>query len=329
MSNRFKGVRAAVVGDVILDVFIDVKQDRPSSEDSDAWCYAEGRELRLPGGAGCVARALVSLGGSAEVYGVSGVGHSSIQLVEALKAHGIEVNLVSDSARPTTVKTRYMNIETRRQVGVFERQVRQPVSDEVGEDILSRVRKIDSAAILVADYNRGVVSPQVARGLSAFARESEKRLIVDARPRPVSWYEEHFPHLYLVTPNRQEAEKMLDCVIRDEGDVLTAGRELRARLRCNVLVTLSEQGACLFQTDGEEYRYRARDVVKPACVSGAGDTLVATIALGVGSGMTLQQACQLGQYAAGITIIKPGTEVATLAELREALSVEDAKFFDP
>ena len=316
----FSKVVLAIVGDIILDIFRYVEKDRPSAEDLGAFCYTEAHQERLAGGIGTTARCAVGLGGQAEVYGASGIGHSADQLRETLQKVGIVMKLVRVEGRPTTVKDRVVEKSTNRQIAVLERQVRTPVDDWAADALVERVRESQAQVVVVSDFDRGVVTPRLARGLSESAQQFGRPLIVDARPRPLAWYREHFPYLSLITPNRREAEGMLGRSLRTEPEIDRAGRELREALRCSVLITLSEQGARLYEFEGGEHAYTPTNGHEVVCVAGAGDTMVATIGLCLGAGMTLHEACVMAQYAAGVTVMKPGTEVVTQAELEAALS---------
>jgi D-beta-D-heptose 7-phosphate kinase/D-beta-D-heptose 1-phosphate adenosyltransferase len=229
------------------------------------------------------------------------------------------VYVVRDGQRPTTEKQRIIDHETGEQRIVLEEEERGDIPSDIAEKLLHEVRKTTADILVVSDYGRGVVTSEVAHGIAEFSWQSGKPLIVDGRERKLSWYQAAFPHLFLITPNQREAEAMLEETFKNDDDETHAGRKLRDALHCHVLLTLSERGARLFQSDGSDCRYPARDV-KRECVSGAGDTLVATVALGMASRMSLEESCRIGQYSAGFTVSKSGTEVVDIGELREVLA---------
>lgn len=317
----FENVRIDVVGDVIFDEFTYGHRTRPSAEDMAAYCYTVGREEQLPGSAGCTARCIVALGGQASVFSVTGSGRTAKRLSDMLEKLGIAVHFIRDDDRTTTVKQRLVDAVTGRQVAVIERQTRDPIAAWSEAALMTKLSESKAEIIAVTDNDRGVVTPGLAQQLSAFAAERGKKLIVDARPRSVTWYQEHFPHLYLITPNLHETEIMLGGgSIRTRDDIDAAGRKLQALLNCNVLITMSEEGAKLFPVEGEaeELAYCALNGA-PVCVSGAGDTVVATIALCVGAGMSLGAGCEVAMHAAAITVSKEGTAVADHHDLQARL----------
>lgn len=321
--EMFSGVQVVVVGDVILDEFTYGKETRRSAEDSAAACFDVVREEHLPGSAGATARCVALLGGAATLFSVTGSGRTSKRLGEMFERLGVNAHFVRDDARPTTIKQRLVDVQTGRQVAVIERQTRDPIPEWAELALIKQVEAAEASVIAVTDNARGVITERVARELSRIAREQGKKLVVDARPRPVQWYKDHVPHLDLITPNRREAEAMLGIAIRTQDEIDAAGRKLREILKCNVLMTLSEQGARLFPLDGEDESFPARNGTPPVCVSGAGDTVVATITLCLGAGVDLKDACRLSQIAAAISVGKEGTAVATKEELLAKLEVHN------
>lgn len=321
--GSLSGVLVAIVGDVILDEFTYGKETRRSAEDSAASCYDVIREEHLPGSAGATARCVALLGGKPTLFSVTGTGRTSKRLSEMLEKLGVNAHFVRDDGRPTTIKQRLVDSETGRQVAVIERQTRDSIPEWAELALIKQVEAVEATVIAVTDNARGVITDKVAPELSRIAREQGKKLLVDARPKPVAWYAEHYPHLYLITPNRREAEVMLGVPIRTQDDIDSAGRRLRDILKCNVLLTLSEQGAQLFPLDGADESFPARNGAPPVSVSGAGDTVVATIALCLGAGVDLKEACRLSQITAAIAVSKEGTGVATKEELAEKLQTHD------
>lgn len=310
--------QVAVVGDAILDVWLTVRFWKPSAEDGAANCYDIVEEMKLPGGVGSTARCVSGLGGRVELYAVSGAGSSANRLKHALEEHGIRAKLTPMRDRPTDVKTRAVDADNGRQVFVFENRPREPIPDAAADLLIADIQKTTASVIVVSDFDRGVVTPRVARAVSAFCRESGRKLVVDARPRPLAWYRENFPDLHLLTPNRSEAEALLGRSLKTDEDIDRAGDELRKRLQCNVLLKLSEDGAWLFPLEGESRHYTAHND-HPECVCGAGDSYVGTIGLSLAAGVGLDEACEFGAYAAAVTVGKKGSQVVDKAGLEDAL----------
>lgn len=319
MLPDFRKKQIAVVGDLMLDKFSCGRSTRRSAEDSRAQCVDITKIHTLPGGIATPARCIKFLGGSVKVYGVAGNDQPGAMLGQLLESFGIARGVFVIDGRPTTVKDRIIDEDTGTQLIVLEYQDRSLIPRYAEEGLIGRICGGDQPdAVLLTDFDRGVVTPRLAITVSRWCRDRKIPLIVDARPKPLAWYTEAFPHLDLITPNRLEAEGMLGRRITTTEEVIRAGLEIQTALQCNVLLTLSEHGAWLFEREGAKTHFPATNS-EPLCVSGAGDTLAATITLCVAAGMTLQQACQIGQFAAGITVGKPGSEVATYEELAACL----------
>ena len=317
---NYTGANIAVIGDVIVDKFINVKFTRPSAEDMSANCYEEVGVIRNPGGAGCTARCVRALGGNVELYAVTGSGSGSRELGKELKALGIEDMTIRDTGggRPTTFKVRYVNAETGRQLMVAERQTRAPVEKWIEDSLLARMRQSSASVIIISDYDRGVVTPVVARGVCDIAKETSKQVICDGRPRPLAWYEANTHDILLFKGNLREVEHMLGRSIRTEPELDMALNEISQRLRCNVMVTLSQKGMIIQEMNGDRYSLPALNP-KPICVSGAGDTVAATIALSTVKGYSLRAACNYANIAAAITCANPGAEVVSLDKFYQEL----------
>ncbi len=266
------------------------------------------------GGAGTTARCVVLLGGASHLYAVTGIGDDAVTLQRFIHEAGISCGLMSDFTRPSTRKERFTTPDNQ-QVIVLEKETRAPISRWVEDGLMGRIRETEASVVAVSDFGRGVVTESLSRRVSQFCQERGKHLIVDAREYSLERYRESFPYLTLVTPNLREASAMVGHPIgkSDEG-IDDAGMTLRDELDCNVLITLSEDGARLYTIAGGIIPYEAPNK-HPVCVSGGGDTMVATISLCLATGMSLPEACRIAQLAAGITVGKPGTGVATAAEL--------------
>lgn len=341
--KNFFGVEVDLVGDVMLDAFMEIVYTGRSAEDLNAGCYDIISEMRLPGGVGCTARCVKALGGEPKLYSVIGVGSTARRLQDVLRKYGIlNQRIIPIPGRRTTEKRRYIEKVTQRQCFVTQYVCKDPIPEEFQESLIGSMRGTKSKVVLVSDYKRGVVTEGLAQKVSEFARENNKYLIVDGRERPLKWYLDNMSGLDLITPNRREAEVMLGRELRTIDQVEAAGREIRDRLRCDVFLKLSEQGARLFVANsyenpeerrgkltaqGEEYAYPAYNEHNVVCVSGAGDTMAATIALCIGAGIELPVACEIASRAAAITVSKPGSEVASLDELK--ISIASAPDFNP
>ncbi len=317
MIPTFEGARIFVVGDLILDSFTYCRRTRTSSEDGRAFCVDVVKHELQIGGAGNAARCVRALGGSPAVFAVSGAGYHARKLNDALVDAGVDSALVRTDERPTTYKDRNRDVDTGELLLVVERQDRSPIPTWVGDGLLGRFASAAATrphVVLVSDYDRGVVTEHVAKGVSRLSQKWGIPLIVDARERPLAWYKQAFKYLSLLTPNRRELSKVVGRELNTSAEIDTAAREVAEALDCDVLVTLSEQGARLYTRDGRVHRFDAKNG-RPVSVSGGGDALVAAISVCLAKGILLAEACEIAQHAAAVCVGKPGTDVCSYAEL--------------
>jgi rfaE bifunctional protein kinase chain/domain len=313
---RFSGTRVLVVGDVMLDRFIVGHVTRISPEAPVPIVRFHSEHVRL-GGAANVANNIVALGGRLSLVGLIGVDRAAEQLREQLTAAGIACDgLVEDRQRPTTEKVRVVT-ERNQQVARIDYEADSDASGDVGRAVIERVNQLarNADSLLVSDYLKGtitrpVIEALIAAGRPSASRSGERPLIVDPKIAHVGCY----AGAALVTPNLHEAEAATHRRIRTDEDARAAGRELRERVRCEaVLMTLGEHGMWLSSPDIEtSIPAVAREV---SDVTGAGDTVVATIALALAAGGTLAEAAILANHAAGIVVGKFGPATLTHEEL--------------
>ena len=313
--RSFRGRRVVVVGDVILDRYLWGRATRVSPEAPVLVVDIDREELRL-GGAANVAHNVRALGGWPVLVGVLGEDAAARDLERILAARGVEPGsgLVRDATRRTTLKTRI--IAHHQQVLRADEETREALSEVVREEIWKRVSAaLDGAdAVLISDYGKGVVSADL---LAQLLPELERRGI----PSAVDPREEHFFRyrgVSVITPNTAEASEAAGKRFRNEADLVEAGFALRERLEAEaVLITRGEQGMSLFTAEGHtHFPTRARKVYD---VTGAGDTVVATIATALASKATLPEACVLANHAAGLVVAQLGTAAASDAELIASL----------
>jgi D-beta-D-heptose 7-phosphate kinase/D-beta-D-heptose 1-phosphate adenosyltransferase len=247
--------------------------------------------------------------------GVVGRDAAGERVREALESAGIESRLaVSDGGRPTTVKTRI--IAHNQQVVRADRESASEVPDAVERALFEAARGAlpRCQALVVSDYQKGVVTPGLLRRLLPLARRRRLPVLVDPKVRHFALYR----RVTLVTPNQGEAEQASGIAIRGPAPLLAAGRDLLKRLDCRaVLITRGEQGMSLFERGRRPVHIptAAREVFD---VTGAGDSVIATLALAVCGGARLPEAAALANYAAGVVVGKLGTASATPDEVLAA-----------
>jgi rfaE bifunctional protein kinase chain/domain len=311
LTNRFEGRRIVVLGDLMLDEFIWGRVRRISPEAPVPVVEVERHTLAL-GGAGNVVSNLVALGAIPVPIGTVGDDPDAERLRAALNALGVRTDgLVADAARPTTLKTRI--IAHNQQVVRADRESRSAISPEVEERIVSSFRdhldKVD--AVVVSDYNKGLLTERVLRRALDAARASGLIVCLDPKTRSFANYQP----VTIITPNHQEAAEAAGVEIGDDHSLVEAGRKILSLVDCRaVLITRGEEGMTLFTDDGDVTHIPtvAREVYD---VTGAGDTVIATLAVALAAGAKPAEAAMLANYAAGVVVGKVGTATVTRDEL--------------
>jgi D-beta-D-heptose 7-phosphate kinase/D-beta-D-heptose 1-phosphate adenosyltransferase len=318
LLTAMSGRRVLVLGDVMLDEFIWGKVVRISPEAPVPVVEVTDQSFHL-GGAGNVAANIRSLGGEAVLVGVVGADAAGERVKAALAAAGIEAGLtVADSGRPTTVKTRI--IAHHQQVVRADREQADDIPDALEQALLKRVQRVlpSCHALILSDYQKGVVTPRLMKAISPLARRRRIPLLVDPKVP-------HFP-LYrsvaVITPNQAEAEQATGIRIRSAADLTAAGKRIVTMLGCRAaLITRGEHGMTLFERSRRPLHIptAARDVFD---VTGAGDSVIATLGLALCAGATLPEAATLANYAAGVVVGKLGTAAASPDELLAAVEAD-------
>jgi rfaE bifunctional protein kinase chain/domain len=310
-----KGRRVAVVGDLMLDRYIWGSVSRISPEAPVPVIEMETEQTRL-GGAANVAMNIKSLGGVPVLVGVVGSDGSGAQLMNAVRESGfVAEGIVVDPGRPTTVKTRV--IAYSQHVVRIDREMRSDIAPAIQRDLLACLtRHIDTLdAVIIEDYNKGVVVASLIQQIIRLARERGKTVTVD--PKYNNFFE--YKDVSVFKPNRKETEEALGVRLRTEEDINAAGRIMLERLRCqNVLLTLGELGMVLFEADGaiSHEATKARNVQD---VSGAGDTVVSALTMALASGAGIREASTLANFAGGVVCGHVGIVPITSAALRDAV----------
>lgn len=315
----FSAARVLVVGDVMLDRFVYGGVERISPEAPIPVMQVE-REIAMPGGAGNVARNIAALGAQVALFGIVGDDSAADELNDALTLEqGIEAHLVVDETRRTIEKTRF--IGSRQQLLRVDRENRgAPAREAIDTLIEAAVEALEGCGVAVlSDYAKGAVSDEVILAVIKAAMKAGKPVLVDPKGSDYRRYK----GATLVTPNRQEAALASGEPCDSDASATAAGRKLLEQAGiANVLITRGGAGMTLVQGKDSPLHLaaEAREVFD---VSGAGDTVVATIAAAMAVGRSLPQAARLANAAAGIVVAKIGTAVVHPEELRAALHMPD------
>jgi rfaE bifunctional protein kinase chain/domain len=319
LLGALAGAEIAVVGDVMLDRYFWGSVHRVSPEAPVPVVDIDDESFHL-GGAANVAGNLRGLGATPLLCGVVGDDASGSLLRDICAQGGLATDgIVTESGRPTTVKTRV--IGNNQQIVRLDRETRDHVGTAVGDTIAGILRsRRDLAAIVLEDYDKGLLSPRLITSVMTVAKERRIPVFVDPKRRHFF----DFTECTLFKPNRKEAADALHASLRTEDEVRKAGAELLTRLRCdNVLITLGSEGMMLFERSGEvsSVPTRAKNV---ADVSGAGDTVIATLAAMAAAGAGMREAAALANAAAGIVVAEPGIVAITSDMLVHAVKDDEA-----
>ncbi len=306
--------RVLCIGDVMLDRFAYGEVDRISPE-APIPVFRHQSEATMLGGAGNVLRNLTALGAGADFIGVIGDDGAGGEIQALVAAEpGVEGHLVVDPERETTIKTRY--IAGAQQLLRADRESAWDIGASLAEDVLkAAAQAIESAqAVVLSDYGKGVLTQGVTARIIEIAAKAGKPVIVDPKGNDFTRYR----GAYLLTPNVKELELAAGHDIFDEDGIAATAQNVRQSAGVEgILVTRGRDGMTLAVDGGHcHLSARAREVFD---VSGAGDTVVATVAAALGAGMAVADAAYLANTAAGIAVGKIGTAVVHHDELSAAL----------
>jgi rfaE bifunctional protein kinase chain/domain len=314
---KFAGKKVLVIGDVMADHYVWGKVERISPEAPIPVVHVQREDLK-PGGAANVACNIAALGGKATLAGVVGDDAMADSLRDKLAEMNIDPSgLYRDKDRPTIVKTRI--IAGHQQVVRVDRERLSPLSPLAAERFkASCLQAVDSAdAVLLSDYAKGALTEELCQAVIQKARSQGKVVSVDPKPENMGFYH----GASIVTPNLKEAQAMAGVALPTEAIVETKGTELRDKFKLDhVLITRGEHGMSLILAGGAKALHiptRAQEVFD---VTGAGDTVIATLTLGMAAGMPVDQACALSNAAAGIVVGEVGVATVSPARLAAALA---------
>ena len=307
------------VGDVMLDRYHYGAMERISPE-APVPVLRLTRTREMPGGLGNVANNILSLGGRAILVGLVGEDEAGAALRRLLGGmDGLTDATVPTGARPTVCKTRF--VAANQQVVRADEESRLPLQPAEQAALVAALdAHVDRASVLLlSDYGKGVLGPAVIAHAVGLARARGIAVFVDPKSRDFRRYR----GATCITPNARELGEASGLAVEDEAEVERAARTVMAQAEADaILATRSEKGMILVERDGAAHavRSRAREVFD---VSGAGDTVIAALALAHASGRSLEQAMHIANAAAGVVVGKLGTATADLAEVMAELDLAD------
>ncbi|MFY9287412.1 MAG: D-glycero-beta-D-manno-heptose-7-phosphate kinase [Alphaproteobacteria bacterium] len=321
LIDKLSNHRVLCVGDVMLDRYIYGQVERISPEAPIPVLRIQ-REAVTLGAAGNVVRNIVSLGGQVDFIGVVGQDQAGYDLAKQLTSlPQVTSNLLTDNSRPTTLKTRY--VADGQQLLRADHEISQAVSSDVEKQILLRVRGAlqDCKVIILSDYAKGVLTKSVVADIIKEANAQGCKVLIDPKGRDFTQYH----GAYMLTPNRKELTEVSGMAIKDVADAEKAARQLiDAHKLQGVLAKLGADGVCLVMKDQPSVHLRAtaREIFD---VSGAGDTVVATLALALAGGLSPTDSAALANIAGAIVVGKIGTATVTREELKRELAHDQAR----
>lgn len=302
---RLQGHRVLVLGDVMLDMYVEGDAHRISPE-APVPVVNIARERRMLGGAANVARNIRALGGTVHCIGVCGPGRDGDILCHLLHEAGIDSDIVRVPERKTSVKTRIM--ARGQQMMRLDKEYPQPLNNAEHSSVCKALERglPLCSVVVISDYAKGCITPDLSEVLRGLVRglPVPPRILVDPKPHNAACYH----GVSLLTPNLSEAAQLARLAglagltgmeLQTREDIVQAGRTILRQYACEeLLITLGNQGMALFQRDGAVWNIptAAKAVFD---VTGAGDTVVATIALALAAGLDMPVACALANYAAG------------------------------
>lgn len=317
---KLAGKRVMVIGDLCLDEYI-IGKARRLSREAPVPVLEFQRRFTVPGEAANPTMNIKALGGAAFMVGVVGDDEAGANLRTSLAELGIDTQgVIVDPSRPTTVKTRVLaegSLLFPQQLVRVDREERRPLDDSMSEKLTTHLRSIASEAdaLLLSDYKGGVVADPVVESALQWARTNRKIATVDSQGNLFK-----FRGFMVVKCNREEAENVLGRELTDDESFGQASCELQEKLSSEaMLITRGSDGMSLADSGGVCLHIRATNRSEVFDVTGAGDTVIATLTLAMAAGATIAQAAYLSNLAAGLVVRKLGNATTTVEELRNAI----------
>lgn len=314
---RFRDGKVLLVGDAMLDEYLEGDAERISPE-APIPVVKVAKSRLLLGGAGNVVKNITALGGSAHLVSVCGADAKGEILQDLLAKDSASSTLFPLPDRPTTVKTRVM--ARGQQMLRIDNEDSSPLLPEETGRILAVLRSVidEYSVLVISDYRKGIVNEAFMRGLFEIrnASASKPRILVDPKTPNIPLYR----GVHILTPNAKETSEGTRMPTNNKEEILAAGKTLLRNLNSDhLLTTLGANGMALFLNEKEVWHIPTA-AQKVFDVTGAGDTVIATLAIALAAGLDLLDACVLANYAAGIVVAEIGAAAATRETLQEVIA---------
>ena len=315
--NKLKDATVCVVGDIMLDRYLIGSVGRVSPEAPVPVVDLEEERI-VAGGAANVAANVLGLGASVRLIGIVGKDREAAQLRDELKRLGVrDSTIVESESRPTTVKSRVLSGS--HQIARVDREKVITLSDRESEDVLRSFEEVIEGcdALVISDYGKGVCSASLLARLITAANSLGITVLVD--PKGVEYSK--YAGSYLLTPNKKEALEVYLADKRSAGTISQAGTHIRDEYDIeNLIITLGADGMSLFRKDSRVVSIEAGSR-KVFDVTGAGDTVIATLSVASGVGLCLEEAAEMANCAAGCVVEDVGTTAISFERLTDAFAI--------
>ncbi len=324
IAEKFKNPRILVIGDLALDEMVYGDTERISRE-APVLILQHTHTKYILGGASNAAHNVAALNDSkVSVIGVVGDDYQSNDLRNAFNSTGIDCsNIVIDTNRKTTTKTRISGScsqSVTQQIVRIDRQTNAPISSETEDRVIENIKRVISNydAVILSDYHIGTITDRIIETTTRLANENSVKVIVDAQ-RDLGRYK----GIYSMTPNLPDTQKHVGFYINNRADFIRAGNMLIEQTGAeNILITCGDCGMVLIEKGDKYTHIPVFNKSKVFDVTGAGDTVTATYALGLASGAKPIEAAIIGNIAAGIVIRQFGCATTTIDEIKREIPNE-------
>lgn len=301
----------AVVGDLMIDHYLWGSCNRISPE-APVQVVSVEKESSVLGGAGNVITNLLSLGSDVSIFSVVGDDENGKEMKRLLSEASVKsINIFNETGRRTTKKSRI--ISSNQQVIRYDDETTENILLSSQFHLLEELKKelFSYDLIILSDYGKGVLTPNLTKDIISLAKDFNKPILVDPKGVDYSKYR----GATLLTPNKQEASIATNISIVDQNSLTIAVKNLKDELQLDYsIVTLSEDGIALLDDEMELIPTVAREVFD---VTGAGDTVIASLGVALSSGFSIKEACEFANKAAALVVAKVGSATVTLNEVEE------------
>lgn len=318
--KKIKNRKIMVIGDMVADVYLEGKISRISRE-APVLVLEHAAENVVPGGAANVIHNMATLGGQTYAVGVLGDDSAGAELVRILQSKQVDTKgFIIDPSRPTITKTRIMaggDATVRQQIVRVDKENRDPLSLEIEQAVQDYMINClgDMDGVVISDYGSHTVTLSIMQKIIEICRKNSIPCIVDSRYNVMA-----YTGITIVKQNESEAAAAVGYKLSDKASLLKAGQTILEKLGAQaVLITRGPDGMSLFEKAGKVTHIPVSNKSEVYDVTGAGDTVVATMILALTAGMSYEAAARLANIAAGVVVRKLGTATTTLDEIRQAI----------